>query len=263
MAILSVVVLSLVVLLPSATLAQDGPTSAELRSAETLVMRLINQERSAVGLRAIRTDGRIRTVAQARSRDMVDRGYFDHVDPDGKLPWDHLDDAHITWYGAGEIIAWNTVSPIDAAAAKAVSQWMHSTSGHREQILSTEHNYAGVGVATDGARSIWTVVFIQGPDRTDPIAALTRASSAQGSAAISLAWSGSDPLLVTRTAGIASFDLARRKPGGTWTTIKSATTRTSLTLTASAGARYQFRVRARDKAGNVGDWSATRDVTVR
>ncbi|MCY7419747.1 MAG: hypothetical protein LH650_14890 [Chloroflexi bacterium] len=163
----------------------------------------------------------------------------------------------------GEIIAWNMTSPIDSAAATPISQWMHSTQGHREQILSIDHDHAGVGVAMDGGRSIWTVVFIQGADRTDPAASLTKASSAPGSGAISLAWTGKDPLLVARTAGRGSYDLARRNPGGTWTTIKSATTRTTLMLSASKGARYQFRVRARDRAGNLGDWSATKDVTVR
>jgi hypothetical protein len=194
---------------------------------------------------------------------MVDRHYFAHQDPDGKWPWDHLNDAHITWYEAGEIIAWNMASPIEAAAATAVSQWMHSTQGHREQILSADHNYAGAGVAMDGSRSIWTVVFIQGPDRTPPRASLTKVSSARGSRSIALAWSGTDPLLVARTAGLASYDLARRKPGGTWKLVRSGTIRTSLDQAAGRGSRYQFRVRARDQAGNVGAWSDTRTVTVR
>ncbi len=255
--------LVLITNLPMPTRAADGPTTAQLRAAETLVLQLINHERDAFGLRHIRMDGRIRSVAQARSLDMAERDYFDHLDPDGKWPWDHLNDAGIGYSEAGEIIAWNMTSPIDDAAATAVSQWMHSTMGHREQVLSGDHNYAGVGVAIDGARSIWTVIFIQGPDRTPPRASLTKASSPTGSRTISLAWSGSDPLLVARTAGLASYDLARRKPGGAWSVIRSATMRRSLTLTAAKGTRFEFRVRARDAAGNVGAWSTARLVTVR
>ncbi len=249
--------------LPAPIRAANGPTAAQLRAAGTRVLQLINHERDAFGLRHFRMDGRIRTVAQARSQDMVDRAYFAHQDPDGKWPWDHLNDARISYYEAGEIIAWNMTSPIDDAAATAVSQWMHSTQGHREQVLSTDHNYAGVGVATDGVRSIWTVIFIQGPDRTPPSASLTKASSAAGSRTISLAWSGSDPLLVARTAGVASYDLARRKPGGAWSIIRAATTKRSVALTAARGSRFEFRVRARDAAGNVGPWSAAKAVTGR
>ncbi len=96
-------------------------------------------------------DSRVSAVAQARSEDMADRDYFAHQDPDGKWPWDHLSDAGITWHSAGEIIAWNMQSPVESSAAGAVAQWMASTMGHREEILGTVHNYAGVGVAIDGS----------------------------------------------------------------------------------------------------------------
>lgn len=248
--------------MPAVTRGADGPTTTERRSAEAKVLRLINDERHKVGLRAIRGDGRIRTLAEARSQDMVDRDYFDHLDPDGKWPWDHLNDAHIGWYYSGEIIAWNMSSPVSESAETAVDQWMHSA-GHKAQILSTQHNYAGVGVAVDGSRSYWTVVFIQGPDRTAPTATLRSASSPAGSRSIHLTWSGSDPRLATLTAGLRSYDVARRRPGGAWSIIRSGKTGTSLTIGASKGTRYQFRVRARDAAGNLGDWSDTRSVTAR
>ena len=248
--------------LPVATRAADGPTTTELRAAETTVLHLINVERHKIGLRAIRDDTRLRAVAEARSQDMVARGYFDHQDPDGKWPWDHLNDAHIGWYVAGEIIAWNMSSPVSASAETVIGQWMNSA-GHKAQILSTQHNYAGVGVAVDGGRTYWTVDFIQGPDRTDPNATLNTASSPTGSRSIHLAWSGSDPVLATLTSGLGSYDVARRKPSGAWSTIRSGKTGTSLTMAASKGTRYQFRVRARDAAGNVGRWSDTRSVTVR
>ena len=57
---------------------------------------------------------------------------------------------------AGEIIAWNMSSPVSTSAETAIDQWMHSA-GHKAQILSTQHNYAGVGVAVDGGRTYWTV----------------------------------------------------------------------------------------------------------
>jgi hypothetical protein len=247
--------------LPATALA--APTASQLRDAESRVLARINDERAERDLRPIRMDSRIQRVAQARSQDMVDRHYFAHVDPDGKAPWDHLNAAGIAWYGAGEIIALNHVSPISSAATHAVQQWMGSP-GHHAQVVSTTFNYAGVGVAVDEAgASYWTVVFIQGPDRSTPYASLTSASSALGSGAARVRWHGSDRLLVTLTAGLDSYDIQRRRVGGTWTTIRSRVRSTALTTRGTKGARYQFRVRARDEVGNVGAWSQVRTVTIR
>jgi hypothetical protein len=146
----------------------------------------------------------------------------------------------------------------------AVQQWMHSQ-GHHDLIMDTRwgFNYAGVGVALDGGVSYWTVVFIQGPDRTDPRASLTSLSSQVGSRRARVDWSGADPLLVTRTAGIASYDVQRRPTGGSWVTVRSRVTGTAASVTGTRGVRYQFRVRARDRAGNIGAWSSVRSVTIR
>jgi hypothetical protein len=251
----------LAALVPGGALAA-GPTDDQLRDAEELVLTRINEERAAVDLRPMRMDGRIRRVAQARSGDMVARHYFDHTDPDGLKPWDHLNAAGIDWWGAGEIIALNSVSPIRDAARKAVDQWMHS-SGHHDLMMSTTFNYAGVGVAMDGGVSYWTVVFIQGPDRTAPKAQVTSVSSANGSRAARVHWEGSDPRLVTATAGVISYDLQRRRYGGSWSIVRSRVTGIAASIGGVRGVRYQFRVRARDAAGNVGDWSATRSVVIR
>ena len=253
--------LLLVALLPGGT-ALAAPSAAQLRDAESLVLTGINEQRAAHDLGPIRMDGRIRAVAQARSADMVARGYFAHVDPDGHDPWYHLDAAGITWWGAGEIIALNSVSPIRDAARRAVDQWMHSP-GHYDRIMDTTYNYAGVGVAMDGGISYWTVVFIRGPDRTDPRVSVTSISSAVGSRVARVRWSGTDPRLATGTAGIGTYDVQRRREGGSWVTVRSRVTGSSATLSGRRGVRYQFRVRARDRAGNVGEWSPTRSVTVR
>lgn len=69
---------------------------------------------------------------------------------------------------------------------------------------------------------------------------------------IGLSWSGTD----TGGAGIASYDVGRSYDGAAYATIASATTATSLNWTMTPGHTYRFRVRARDKAGNVGAWVA-------
>jgi hypothetical protein len=67
---------------------------------------------------------------------------------------------------------------------------------------------------------------------------------------MTIAWTGTDS-----GAGIASYDVQRSYDGGTYLTIASATTATTMNWTMTPGHTYRFRVRARDKAGNVGAWT--------
>jgi hypothetical protein len=65
-----------------------------------------------------------------------------------------------------------------------------------------------------------------------------------------ITWTGSDS-----GSGVANYDVQRSYDGAAYTTIKSAFTATSLDWTMNPGHTYKFRVRARDKAGNVGAWT--------
>jgi hypothetical protein len=70
---------------------------------------------------------------------------------------------------------------------------------------------------------------------------------------VDVSWSGHD-----RGTGIARYQLQRSRSGGAWRTITLPTARTTLIrLQLGADSSYRFRVRARDRAGNWGAWSAT------
>jgi hypothetical protein len=67
---------------------------------------------------------------------------------------------------------------------------------------------------------------------------------------VTLTWSGSD-----RGWGIASYKLQQSLNGGAWTTIPLPTAKaTSIVRMVTAGVSIRYRVRATDKAGNVGYW---------
>ena len=215
------------------------------------MIALINERRDRKGLRPLRLDPRLAPIARDRSEDMIDRNYFSHKDPDGKYARNFLERAKIKFSRVSEIIAWNRGSDLLAAAEQAVGMWMDS-SVHRHEILSTTHNYLGAGVATDGGTIKWTVISITGPDRTDPVARITSAERTGDEAVVR--WKGYDPQLVVGTAGIRDYDLARRHPGGDWIIVRDNTTTVSTTSAVREGT--EFRVRARDQAGNVGVWSA-------
>jgi hypothetical protein len=67
---------------------------------------------------------------------------------------------------------------------------------------------------------------------------------------VRVSWHGSD----TRS-GVARFDLERSKDGGSWGT-RASTSSTTRDVALEGGHTYRYRVRAIDKAGNVGSWVA-------
>ena len=149
-----------------ASAADSSVTLATIAAQEAKLVGLLNADRAAVGLVPVRVDSRLMAIARARSVDMVAKHYFSHTQPDGKNVFSILTAATVTWFGAGEIIAWNNY-PIDVSASTANRQWMNSP-GHKAIVISTNLNYVGVGLAVDPAtgKKMWAAVYIKGPDRT-------------------------------------------------------------------------------------------------
>lgn len=251
--------LLLVALAPSVAAASDLSAS----QVESEVLRQVNAYRASLGLVSLRLDTRIRSIARYRSNDMVAHDYFGHVNSDGRMAWDIVDDAGIAWYRVGEIIASNNWPTLRDSAAAAIRGWKASPT-HDAIMKSPEYNYVGVGLATtgDGWR-YWTAVFLRGPDRTPAVGRMgnTTLTGSGSTRTATIRWSGSDPRLQVLTAGLASHDVSWRVNGGTWTSLASRTTATALKRNVTGGSRYEIRIRSRDRAGNLGAWSAA--ITVR
>jgi uncharacterized protein YkwD len=241
------------------TAAAAGMTVAE---AEQAMVDALNADRTAVSLVPVRIDSRLMAIARARSVDMATKGYFSHTQPDGRNVFDILTAQGVTWYSAGEIIAWNQSSTLESSVQTANSQWLNSP-GHKAIIVSTNLNYVGVGLAVDGTgKKLWTAVFIKGPDRTGAKAKaatpIVAPGSTAGSKRITVTWTGADIPLQVLTSGFHSFRVQRRTDGGTWVKIWTSTTVKSLTLDLPGNHTYEFRVAARDNAGNWGKWSTVK-----
>jgi uncharacterized protein YkwD len=115
------------------------------------VLGLVNDERAKQGVAALRYDPSLARAAQGHAEDMVARGYFDHVSPDGRRFSDRAAAAGYQGFATGENIAQGQRS-----AAEVMRAWMNS-SGHRRNILSSESNELGVGVHDN----TWVQVFGQ------------------------------------------------------------------------------------------------------
>jgi uncharacterized protein YkwD len=252
-------VLGVAILAPGAAVATTTTVDeAALTSAESAMVAALNLDRTSHGLVPVRIDVRLMAIARARSDDMVANDYFSHVQPDGGNVFDILTAQHITWYTAGEIIAWNGMS-MDTTASAANYQWTNSPS-HYAIILSTSYNYVGVGLAVDPVteKKVWTAVFLKGPDRTPARATVYTPKVVAGPTAATryakLSWTGYDVKLQVLTSGLSSYSVQRRIDGGLWANVLVGTTLHSTTVKMYLGHLYEFRFVARDRAGNHGTW---------
>ncbi len=76
-------------------------------------IRGINEERSKVGLVALRSNPSLGVIAGKRSANMVAGAYFSHTEPDGDTWLDYLEEADVPWYSTGETIAWDRYATLD------------------------------------------------------------------------------------------------------------------------------------------------------
>ncbi len=122
---------------------------------EKRVLELVNEERSKRGISELKWSNELATVARAHSKDMHDRGFFSHTNPDGKSPFDRIKAAGISYSYAAENIAAGQSTP-----EAVVEGWMNSK-GHRENILNAKLKYLGVGLyeSADGYKYYWTQNF--------------------------------------------------------------------------------------------------------
>ena len=110
------------------------------REAETEMLRLVNEERTARGLSELVMDESLREVARQHSVDMFQRGYFGHKDPEGVTPFERLQAGGVSFIIAGENIA---IAPTVAIAHKGLMD----SPGHRENILRPQFGRIGIGAA--------------------------------------------------------------------------------------------------------------------
>ena len=114
---------------------------------EERMLEMVNAERRAAGLKPVKADPELVLVARGHSQDMLARGYFAHVSPDGEDLGRRLRRAHLSYLSAGENLA---LAPTLHGAHKGL---MHSP-GHRANILRPQFGRLGVGVLDAGTHGL-------------------------------------------------------------------------------------------------------------
>ena len=237
------------------------PAAVAAATAETMESQLlgwINAERTARGLVPLRLHAGLVARAGDQAATMASTGVLKHPSCLSCV----LSSLGIQNYSNGETIAYTTWPWGDQAAQSIFNGWKRSTI-HWGLLMSTKFNYVGVGVAYRSAnKSTWAAsVLTESVDRTSPTRQM--GSAKRTGTTVAWTWSGADTKLQTHTSGLRNFDVQYRVGSGTWTTIRSATTTTALSLTGRAAGQYHgLRVRSRDNRGNVSSYSAELRVWV-
>lgn len=160
-------------------LSKIADVDAQPTEFEQLILVYTNKERIEAGLGQVEWSGGLALVARDHSLDMIDRDFFEHVNPDGQDPTDRF----VEMYGyapekalgpaeyivgVGENLGQITfqsdvegcgeIGGPDSAAACQVNSWMDSPA-HRANILDAKYTHLGVGAAVTGETHYITQVF--------------------------------------------------------------------------------------------------------
>jgi uncharacterized protein YkwD len=123
------------------------PTTADVALVRAATICLVNQQRAAAGVPALRENGALDAAAQAHSDDMVASDYFDHAAPSGTDFLSRIVSAGFATVDnvldAGENIA--AAGGSLATPAATVTSWMDSPP-HRANILDPTFEQTGVGI---------------------------------------------------------------------------------------------------------------------
>ncbi len=128
------------------------------RTVEKEIFRLVNLERVKVKVPTLQWNEKLTLVARAHSDDMALKNFFDHTGSNQKTWSQRLNAAGFVNIAMAENIALRSGAATDNPTAVAqgfVNQWMASTKGHRETLLSRTYTRTGVGVAFDADRKVW------------------------------------------------------------------------------------------------------------
>ena len=139
----AVVLFSLVI---SGPFVLSGFHRYALRSPEVaavvtaILVELANHDRAGGGVGNLTMNPRLVAAAEAKAKDMAEKGYFAHESPEGYDSWHWFAEVGYQFEHAGENLAVDFSDSADVERA-----WMDSPS-HRENILNG--NYSEVGIAT-------------------------------------------------------------------------------------------------------------------
>lgn len=155
------------------TIEIEPPDNVEI---ESYIFDQTNNQRNSNGVGSLILSSELSDLAREHSLDMLERGFFDHINPEGEGPTERAERKGIrtvTDFGSyqmigiaeninnipiGDVIGCGYVYDEIEIANCAMNGWM-SSSGHRANILDNQYQEIGVGVACDSSECMLTQEF--------------------------------------------------------------------------------------------------------
>jgi len=130
------------------------PGGIQLTAEEKQMFDLVNKERVSAGLSPLVLDAKLVELARMKSRDMAEKGYFDHISPTYGSPFDMMKAAGVSYRAAGENIA-------GAPTVDSAHSGLMNSPGHRANILNSSYTHIGIGIAPSSKYGmLFTQMFI-------------------------------------------------------------------------------------------------------
>ena len=119
------------------------------------ILELINTERKSNGGSGLSSNSELNSAALSKAQDMVDKEYFAHESPDGRMPWNFINRSEYAYLFAGENLAMNFSSAQSAHNALMLSET------HKKNILNKRYSDVGLAVLTGTIDGKKTNVLVQ------------------------------------------------------------------------------------------------------
>ena len=137
---------------PETETPDNGNAETDYHAYVLRVVELVNEERAKAGLNPLTLQKDITEAAQVRAIETVTS--FSHTRPDGRHFTTALNEAGVSYRGAGENIAWGQKTP-----EQVMNGWMNSA-GHRANILNAKYTSIGIGYYQNSAGvNYWSQLF--------------------------------------------------------------------------------------------------------
>lgn len=119
------------------------------------IVQLTNESRSSRSLPVLATNSLLEKAAFAKAKDILQKDYFAHINPEGKEPWDFITEAGYGYLYAGENLA------IGFKTAEGVHEALMESPTHRDNILNENFTEIGIAAVTGDFKGTAVTVVVE------------------------------------------------------------------------------------------------------